>query len=152
MLKVGELAPSFEKVDHRGQLLVLDSLVTTGPVVLYFYPRDMTLGCTIEACSFRDAHTELSGLPCTVIGASFDSLESHREFAAKHNLPFSLISDEDKQLATQYDVLGFFALFPRRVTFVIGAERRLLGVFHHELSMRAHVRNVRGLLGHSSTR
>lgn len=147
MLKPGALAPPFDTLDHLGRKVSLDTLLESGKVVLHFYPRDMTLGCTIEACSFRDAHDELRALGCTVIGVSFDSLDSHRTFAEKNRLPFSLISDENKSLAEAYDVVGFFRLFPKRVTFVIGEGRKLLGVFHHELSMNAHVKNVRIALG-----
>ncbi len=146
MLKVGEVAPAFDKLDHNGKRLVLAEMVAEGPVVLYFYPKDHTLGCTMEACSFRDAHQALAGIKATVVGVSFDSLDSHRAFAQKHQLPFSLVSDADKALASAYDVVGFFRLFPKRVTFVVGPERKLLGVFHHELSMGAHVKNVREAL------
>lgn len=146
MLKKGAIAPAIDTVDHRGQRVVLDELVARGPVVVYFYPRDMTLGCTKEACAFRDAYPELQKIGCTVVGVSYDTLESHRMFAEMHNLPFPLISDEDKSLATAYDVRGFFDLFPKRVTFLLGTGRVVLGVFHHEVSMHAHVRDIQSAL------
>ena len=146
MLRTGTRAPDIESVDHRGVAVSLRALVRNGPVVVYFYPRDMTLGCTIEACSFRDAYPELTAFGCQVIGVSYDSLERHREFAAANNLPFGLVSDEDKALAHAYDVTGFFDLFPKRVTYVVDSAMTIIGVFHHELSMKAHVANVKTAL------
>lgn len=142
MLQAGDTAPPLDTLDHRGRHVVLDELLQRGPVVVYFYPRDQTRGCTAQACAFRDASAQLAELGCEVIGVSYDSLDSHRAFAELHHLPFSLVADGDHALAKAYGVTGMLNLLPKRVTFLIGAGRKVLGVFHHELDMRAHVRDV----------
>jgi len=147
MLTVGARAPEIAALDHRGHKLLLSELVQHGPVVVYFYPKDFTPGCTLESCEFRDSWEALSPHDVTIVGISFDDDDTHKRFAAKHKLPFSLVSDRDKAIATAYDVVGFFGLFPRRVTYVIGKNQEILGVFHHELRIRKHASSVAALLG-----
>jgi thioredoxin-dependent peroxiredoxin len=142
MLAVGTPAPAFERVDQRGVLLRLDDLLRRGPVVLYFYPRDFTPICTREACSFRDAYEDLDTRRVTIVGVSVDDDETHRRFAARHQLPFSLLADPDKTLSRAYDVLGSFWPTTRRVTYVIDPEGQIRGVFHHELRAAKHLSDV----------
>ena len=98
------------------------------PVVLYFYPRDDTPGCTVEACSFRDEHTQLQKKGAVVLGVSTDPLKSHDKFAAKFNLPFPLLVDEDRKIVQAYGVWGEKTFMGRkfdgvhRVTFLIGPD------------------------------
>lgn len=115
-LAVGSAAPEFSVVSHTGEKLTLSALKGK-PVVLYFYPRDETPGCTKEACSFRDAWSALEKSGVVLIGVSGDSVESHKNFAAHHKLPFALVSD-DGTLAKAYGV-GFSAGFASRHTIVI---------------------------------
>jgi peroxiredoxin Q/BCP len=146
MLDVGEKAPPFSGRDQKGQEIRSEALLARGPVVLYFYPKDFTPGCTREACLFRDAFEDLAGLGATVVGVSADGEASHAKFAAQHGLPFSLLSDPDRALARAYGIARPLGLGASRVTFVIGRDGRVRGAFHHELSMSAHVKNVRQLL------
>lgn len=146
MLQVGDLAPPFSGRDQRGEVIRSEDLLAKGPVVLYFYPRDFTMGCTKEACSFRDAFEDLDGLGASIVGVSIDDEASHARFAAQHRLPFSLLSDPDRSLAKAYDIVRGFGLGTSRVTYVIDQDRRIRGVFHHELSMTKHVEEARALL------
>lgn len=113
-------AAAFEAQDQSGETVSLASL-SGKPVVLYFYPRDATPGCTAEACAFRDAWERLQAAGAVVLGVSTDSVESHRAFAEEHGLPFSLLADEDGAIAESYGVpvrMGFTA----RTTFLIDGD------------------------------
>ncbi len=150
MLRIGDRAPAFSAKDQDGNPISSAELLARGPLVVYFYPRDFTPGCTREACFFRDAFEELAGLGASIVGISSDDAESHRRFAAQYRLPFSLLSDPDRALAKQFGVMRAISLLgARRVTFVIapdgGGTVRL--VCHDELSMSHHVEAVRALLG-----
>jgi len=102
-VRAGDSAPSFELPDQQGQVLSSESLAGQ-PYVLYFYPKDDTPGCTTEACGFRDAYPELESTGLRVIGVSPDSVASHQKFVGKYGLPFSLLSDASRELATAYGV------------------------------------------------
>jgi peroxiredoxin Q/BCP len=102
-LKAGDRAPSFELPDQDGATLSSASLAGQ-PYVLYFYPKDDTPGCTTEACGFRDAFPELDGAGVRVLGVSPDSIASHQRFVGKYGLPFTLLSDSSRELASAYGV------------------------------------------------
>ncbi|UJR86083.1 peroxiredoxin [Sandaracinus amylolyticus] len=122
---VGEAAPAFMLQDQTGRVRQL-SEYRGNPVVLYFYPRDATPGCTAEACAFRDAWDRLQGTGAVVLGVSTDDVESHRRFHDEHQLPFELLADLDGRVAQQYGVpvqMGMTA----RMTFLIDDE----GVVRH---------------------
>jgi peroxiredoxin Q/BCP len=126
-LAVGKPAPDFTATAHDG-FEVKPSALKGKPVVLYFYPRDETPGCTKEACSFRDAWKELEKTGVVMVGISTDSLDSHKSFAKDHNLPFHLISDPDGSIAKAYGVgKGFFGL--DRNTIVIDAEGNVKKIY-----------------------
>jgi thioredoxin-dependent peroxiredoxin len=149
MLRVGDKAPEFSGKDASGAPLALSSFAGQKNVVLYFYPRDFTPGCTKEACSFRDAWDELSGKDTVIIGVSRDDDASHREFASKHRLPFPLLADESGEISRSYGVLGGLRGLlgmPKRVTYVIDKHGIVRGVFHHELRVELHLDDVRRLL------
>ena len=118
-LTIGDQAPDFSLPDSEGRMISLASFRGTHTVVLYFYPKDETPGCTAEACGFRDAYDEFARAGAQVIGVSGDSSESHHRFAAHHNLPFILLSDTSGAIKTRYGVRGTLGLLPGRVTFVI---------------------------------
>lgn len=142
-LAEGQEAPDFTAQAHDGSTIELSKL-RGKPVVLYFYPKDETPGCTIEAQSFRDDLPELAKLDATVIGVSMDSLESHKAFADNHKLGFPLISDEDGSLAAKYGVdtsKGYTA----RVTFVIGPDGKIARAYP-EVKVQGHADEVLAVL------
>jgi peroxiredoxin Q/BCP len=98
-LKVGDKAPEFTLMDEQGRPVSLKSFLGKKPVVLYFYPKDFTSGCTTEACSFRDDYKAYEERGAAVIGVSLDSVESHAKFSEKYTLPFALLSDNRKEVA-----------------------------------------------------
>lgn len=147
MLAPGDRAPDFVRPDHLGNTLDTAALRGSGPLVVYFYPRDFTPGCTREACLFRDAFDELRGVSATVIGLSVDDDDSHRRFAERYRLPFALVSDPDRALARAFGILRpFGVLGARRVTFVIDRAGIVRAALHSELSMSAHLDGVRSTL------
>jgi thioredoxin-dependent peroxiredoxin len=108
-------------------------------VVLYFYPMDDTPGCTVEGKEFRDSYEQFQALDCTVIGVSTDSVERHRAFAEKHDLPFILLADVDGKLASAFGVLK--GKYASRSTFVLDADLRVRRAFH-EVTPRGHAAQV----------
>ncbi|ARK21069.1 thioredoxin-dependent thiol peroxidase [Sporosarcina sp. P26b] len=100
----GKQAPAFSLSNENGEMVSLDQYKGKSYVVLYFYPKDSTPGCTTEACDFRDAHANFEGLNAVVLGVSPDHAVSHQKFITKHSLPFSLLVDEDHAVAEQYGV------------------------------------------------
>lgn len=132
-MQVGEQAPDFTARDDRGQDIRLSDF-RGRRVVLYFYPKDHTPGCTREACRFRDLHAALEDAGAVVLGVSPDSVESHAKFRDKHGLPFRLISDPDHRIAEAYGVwkpkrmFGRLSLGVERATFVIDEEGRIAAI------------------------
>lgn len=119
MPKVGDSAPDFSVAASDGTTVHLKDYIGKGNIILYFYPKDDTKGCTIEACSIRDNFDAFKGLNATVLGVSFDSVDSHKSFIAKNNLPFVLLADTDKKIAMMYGVADETSKHASRVTFVI---------------------------------
>ena len=116
-LKVGDPAPDFTLESSAGKPVHLQSILDQAPIVLYFYPKDDTPGCTKEACGLRDNFAAFRKLKATVFGISYDSIESHLRFIKKFDLPFALLSDPDKKVADLYGAKGL--LFAKRMTFVV---------------------------------
>jgi peroxiredoxin Q/BCP len=146
MLKVGDLAPEFSAEDQHGKTITLASLLERGRLVLYFYPRDFTPVCTAQACTFRDASSELRSLSANVVGVSGDALDSHQRFAEQHSVPFSLIADPERRIIKPYRALLPIINHTLRVTYVIDTNRRILGAFHHEFSAAKHLTDVKRAL------
>ena len=132
----GEMAPDFEMPDGEGRQVRLGDL-RGKTVVLYFYPKDDTPGCTTEACSFRDAWRDLEDRGVVVLGVSKDDQTSHQKFAQKYGLPFTLLSDEDTTVAQRYGVWGERNMYGRqfmgvaRTTFLIGPDGKIQQVWEH---------------------
>src|SRR4051795_2801295 len=120
-IRAGDAAPDFTLPKQDGSSVRLKDLLGKGAVVLYFYPKDDTPGCTVEACSFRDAYEDFKEAGAEVVGISSDSAAAHRAFADKHRLPFLLVADEGGKVRKLYGVPSTFGLFPGRVTYVIDA-------------------------------
>jgi len=124
MLKIGDKAPAINSIDENGEVITLEQFKGK-KVVLYFYPKDMTPGCTAQSCNLRDNYHTLLDNGYVVLGCSADSTERHQKFIAKHDLPFSLISDESKEVVNAYGVWGEKKFMGRtydgihRTTFVI---------------------------------
>jgi len=134
MLKEGDLAPDFTLLSDQGEEVTLSSF-RGKKVVVYFYPKDNTPGCTKEACSFRDAYDEFLAKGAVVIGISPDPPSSHQRFRARYNLPFYLLCDTDHSVAKAYGAWGEKKSFGRtyqgiiRSTFVLDEEGRIIKVF-----------------------
>lgn len=125
-LAVGDLAPDFTLPDEQGKPHTLSDYRGQN-VVVYFYPKDDTPGCTKEACNFRDHFSAFRDRKIQILGISYDSAESHRQFKEKYALPFTLLTDEDKKVAEQYGAAGLF--LPKRVTFLIDGEGRIVHIY-----------------------
>jgi len=128
-VKVGDSAPDFEGPTSDGARLGLKDFIGKKNVVLYFYPKDDTPGCTKEACSFRDNMDSVRKMSAEIIGVSLDSVESHKKFASKYKLPFPLISDKEKRIAEAYGVLKDTGTSASRVTFIIDKAGRVAKIF-----------------------
>jgi peroxiredoxin Q/BCP len=139
-IAVGEKVPSFVLPDQDGATFRLDEALQRGPVVLFFYPKDGTPGCTAEACSFRDATSEFQAAGAVIAGVSSDSVASHKRFAEEHGLAYPLLADEGgalrKKLGVPRSMLG---LFDGRVTYVIDREGVLRHRFESMLGATKHV-------------
>jgi peroxiredoxin Q/BCP len=125
------------------------------PLVIYFYPKDFTPGCTREACSFRDNREEIIGLyGAEVIGVSRDKPDSHARFIAEHRLPFQLVSDVDGKITKAFDaqLLGGLVPVSRRVTYVVDGTGVVRGVFTHTFAAEQHVDDVRACLAKIATK
>jgi len=127
-VKVGDNAPDFEGPTTEGKTLGLKDFLGKKNVVLYFYPKDDTPGCTKEACSFRDNLQPIRSLGAEIIGVSVDSVESHKKFSTKFSLPFPLISDKEKRIAKAYGVLRATGT-TNRVTFIIDKNGKIAKIF-----------------------
>src|SRR5882757_3789335 len=133
-LQVGDKAPDFTLPDQSGNPVTLSDKLAEKVVVLYFYPKDDTRGCTAEACSFRDSYESFTDAGAEVIGISSDSVASHEKFAGRHDLPFTLLSDTSKTVRTQYGAKSL-GVIPGRITFVIDRE----GVIRHAFSSMTNI-------------
>jgi peroxiredoxin Q/BCP len=138
-VQVGDVAPEFDLPDAAGKRVRLADFKGKQAVVLYFYPKDDTPGCTKEACSFRDQYEAFKGAGAEVIGVSSDSEASHGKFAQKHRLPFVLVADSGGQLRKRYGVPSTLGLLPGRVTYVIDRGGVVRHVFNSQLQATKHV-------------
>jgi peroxiredoxin Q/BCP len=139
MLKVGILAPDFEAISDDGNKIRL-SQFRGKYIILYFYPKDESPGCTVEACSFRDNWDEIKKYDAVIIGVSSDSVDSHKKFKEKHSLPFILVSDENKKIRELYDAKGF--LLPSRITYIIDKEGKIAFAYNSQFKASEHVKKV----------
>ena len=126
-LKVGDKVPIFTLLDQSGNDFDINNLIGKKAMVIYFYPKDDTPGCVKEACSFRDEYEAFTDKDVAVIGISADNVASHKKFAEKYQLPYTLLSDTDKKVRKLFEVKNtLLGILPGRVTFVVDKE----GIIH----------------------
>lgn len=145
-IKVGDMAPDFTLSNQAGEPVTLSRFRGQKAVVLYFYPKDDTPGCTVESCSFRDSYANFQAAGAEVIGISSDSAASHKQFAAKHNLPFTLVSDEGGKVRSAYGVPTTLGLLPGRVTYVIDQSGQVRHIFNSQFNPKGHVTEAMKML------
>ena len=146
MLQVGQPAPDFTLTTTSGAIFRLADQ-RGRHVVLYFYPKDDTPGCTTQACSFRDQYEDFKDLGAEVVGISSDSEKSHQKFTQKHRLPFELLADTDGKVRTLYEVpRAMLGLLPGRVTFVIDKNGIIQYIFNSLSGATDHVSNAKKVL------
>jgi peroxiredoxin Q/BCP len=138
-VKEGDQAPDFALQDRSGNTVRLSDFRGHKPVVLYFYPKDDTPGCTKEACAFRVSYQDFQDAGAEVIGVSSDSSESHGKFAAKHQLPFTLLADQGGQVRKRYGVPATLGMLPGRVTFIIDRSGVVRRTFNSQFQATQHV-------------
>jgi peroxiredoxin Q/BCP len=138
-VQVGDTAPDFTLPSQSGEPVSLKDFIGKKSVVLYFYPKDDTPGCTAEACAFRDSYEVFKEAGAEVIGVSDDSSASHQKFASKYRLPFILVSDNSKQLRKLYGVPSTLGLLPGRVTYIIDKNGIVRHIFNSQFNFKGHI-------------
>ena len=128
MPKVGDIAPAFQGTDQNGNPIKSSDIIGKKVVLLYFYPKDFTGGCTAEACGFRDRMGDLQKDNVQVIGVSFDSVDKHKSFEQKYNLNFTLVADPDGKIVDAYGARMGEMKMSRRVSFLIGLDGKIVHV------------------------
>jgi thioredoxin-dependent peroxiredoxin len=138
-IQTGDVAPDFTLSSQTGEPVSLQDFRGNKCVVLYFYPKDDTPGCTAESCGFRDSYEAFVEAGAQVIGISGDSVNSHQQFAAKYQLPFTLLSDTGNKVRKLYGVPATLGLLPGRVTYVIDKEGTVRHIFNSQLNFQGHI-------------
>ncbi len=145
-VQVGDKAPDFTLPTQLGDKVTLSEYLGKKNVVLYFYPKDETSGCTKEACAFRDSYQVFTDLGAEVLGISGQSVESHKSFATHHGLPFLLLSDQDNSVRKLYGVPASLGVIPGRVTYVIDKKGLVRHVFNSQYQPQKHVEEAKQVL------
>jgi thioredoxin-dependent peroxiredoxin len=146
-IKIGSSIPSFKLPDQNGNLFDINSVLGKKNLVIYFYPKDDSPGCTKEACAFRDQFEVFKEADAVIIGISGQSVESHKEFAEKHRLSFTLLSDEGNKIRKKFGVPSdFLGLLPGRVTFVADKTGKVIYVFNSQTQATKHVDEALSIL------
>ncbi|WP_372751036.1 peroxiredoxin [Labilibaculum sp.] len=146
-LELGDTIPSFELKDQKGNLFSIDSILGKKNLVIYFYPKDDSPGCTKEACSFRDQLAVFSDSDAEIIGISGQSVESHRKFAEKHHLNYTLLSDTNNNVRKLFGVpTSLFGLLPGRVTYVVNKNAKVIFMFNSQIQAGKHVKEALRIL------
>ena len=139
-IKSGSNVPWFELKDQDGNVFRLQDVLGRKNLVIFFYPKDNTTGCTAEACSFRDEYEQFLDSDAIVIGVSSDDEASHRNFIRNHNLPYTLLSDPDGKVRKLFGVpRSFFGLLPGRTTYIIDKKGIIRYIFNSQIDIRKHV-------------
>ena len=139
-IKIGSSIPSFTLPDQNGNLFDINSVLGKMNLVIYFYPKDDSPGCTAEACSFQDQFEVFKEADALIIGISGQSVQSHKEFAIKHRLTFTLLSDERNKIRKQFGVpTNFLGLIPGRVTYIADKTGKVIFIFNSQTNATKHV-------------
>jgi peroxiredoxin Q/BCP len=138
-VKVGEIAPDFSLLNQDGNSISLKDYKEKYNVVLFFYPKDFSPGCTTQACSFRDSYEEFTDNGAIVLGVSSDSVESHKKFLDQYLLPFTLLSDPKGEMRSLYGATKAFGFLPGRYTFIIDKKGIVRHIFTSETNMKKHI-------------
>jgi len=141
-VSVGDRIPDFTLKDQDGNEVSTEDILGRGPVVLYFYPKDETPGCTKEACYFRDQYEAFTDEGAQVIGVSSDSVGSHKKFAEHYNLPFKLLADEGGKLRKEFRVPSSAGILPGRVTYIIDKDGIVRMTFSSQLNLLGHIQTA----------
>ena len=139
-VKVGDKAPDFTLLSQTGESVTLSKVIGKKTIVLYFYPKDESKGCTRQACEFRDKYEVFTDLGAEVIGVSSDDVKSHKSFAEKNLLPFTLLSDTENNVRELYGVKSTFGLIPGRVTYVIDKKGIIRSIFSSQFNFKKHIK------------
>lgn len=150
MLSSGDQVPDFTLPDQTGTPVALSELLANGPVVLFFYPKAMTTGCTKESCHFRDLAAEFAEVGAQRVGISADKVDKQAAFDAKHGLGYPLLSDPDRKVASIFGVKRPGPIFNKRATFVIGTDLTVLAAISSETNMDVHADEALGVLRSAS--
>lgn len=146
-LQVGHKLPHFKLLNQNGKWINIADFVGS-PIIIYFYPKDDTPGCTREACGFRDEYSKFIDFGASVFGISADSVESHRNFSVKYRLPFDLLSDEMNKLRKAFGVPSdMFGMIPGRVTYVVDSHGTVKYIFNNQLNATKHIEQALKALG-----
>jgi thioredoxin-dependent peroxiredoxin len=139
-VQIGSHIPSFSLPDQNGKMVDIKSLVGTKNLVIYFYPKDDTPGCTKEACTFRDQYEAFREAGAEVIGISSDGVDSHKRFAEKHRLTFTLLSDSGSKVRKQFGVpTNLLGLLAGRVTYIVNKQGLVVHMFNSQMQAEQHI-------------
>lgn len=138
-IRSGDRIPEVVLPDQNGQQINLGDIWSSKTLVLFFYPKDDTPGCTIEACTFRDNYDAFLHAGANVVGISADTVSSHRHFALKYDLPFTLLSDQSGEIRSLFGVSKSLGLFPSRITFIIDREGVVRHIFNSQFRIKKHI-------------
>lgn len=143
MVHIGDKCPDFQLPDAKGEMIRISEFIGKKKLVIYFYPKDDTPGCTKEACSFRDNYEDFKDYDCEVIGISSDNEQKHASFASKYQLPFILLADKEKVARKLFNVPGnLFGLIPGRVTYIIGLDGIIKGIYNSQINPLGHINSA----------
>ncbi len=146
-IRIGDKLPSFKLLNQKGKWISISDFIGR-PLIIYFYPKDDTPGCTKEACAFRDEYSSFVDFGASVFGVSADSVESHRRFSIKYQLPFDLLSDEGNKLRKVFGVPSdLFGMIPGRVTYVVNSRGFVKYIFNNQLNATKHIEEALKALG-----
>lgn len=150
-IEIGDKIPEFSLPDQNGMMTDMKNFIGQSNIVLFFYPKDDTPGCTREACSFRDHYENFADAGAEVFGISGQSVESHKNFAEKHNLNYSILSDEGNVVRRIFGVpANLFGLVPGRVTYVADKSGKVIYIFDSQTNVLQHVEKTLEVLGAKS--